>query len=135
MGCSRRAGGSLARDSPTRASCVSAPLLANNICMLVHSVYFWFKPDADPALVAAFEAGLAQLTRIPDVVTAYFGRPEATPSRPVVDASYAWALVEVFADLAAHDRYQEHPIHQEFLRQFSGSWQKVQVYDVRASER
>ena len=103
--------------------------------MLIHSVYFWFKPDADPVVVAAFEAGLAQLTSIPDVVSAYFGRPEATASRPVVDASYAWALVEVFSDQAAHDRYQEHPIHQEFLRQFSNSWQRVQVYDVKASER
>jgi len=101
--------------------------------MLVHSVYFWFKPDADPAVVAAFAAGLARLTTIPEVVTAYFGRPEATPKRAVVDDSYAWALVEVFTDLAAHDRYQEHPIHQEFLRDFSGSWQRVQVYDVSAS--
>ena len=99
--------------------------------MLVHSVYFWFKPDADPAVVAAFEAGLKRLSTIPDVVTAYFGKPETTPKRAVVDDSYAWALVEVFADLAAHDRYQEHPIHQDFLREFSGSWQRVQVYDVR----
>jgi hypothetical protein len=101
--------------------------------MLVHSVYFWFKPDADPAVVAAFEAGLARLATIPEIVTAHFGRPETTPERAVVDDSYAWGLVEVFADLAAHDRYQEHSIHQEFLRDFSGSWQRVQVYDVRAS--
>jgi quinol monooxygenase YgiN len=101
--------------------------------MLVHSVYFWFKPDADLALVAAFDAGLKRLASIPGIVTAYIGRPETTPKRAVVDDSYAWALVEVFADLAAHDRYQDHPIHQEFLREFSGSWQRVQVYDVRAS--
>ena len=99
--------------------------------MLIHSVYFWFKPDADPAVVAAFETGLLRLTSIPDITTAYFGRPEATPQRDVVDASYAWALVEVFSDLAAHDRYQEHPLHQEFLTKFSASWQRVQVYDVR----
>jgi hypothetical protein len=99
--------------------------------MLIHSVYFWFKPDADPAVVARFEAGLRELTAIPDIQTAHFGRPEATPKRPVIDDSYAWALVETFADLAAHDRYQEHALHQQFLREFSGTWQKVQVYDVR----
>jgi hypothetical protein len=103
------------------------------VFMLVHSVYFWFKPDAAPATVAAFEAGLARLTAIPEIVSAHFGKPEATPQRAVVDDSYAWALVEIFPDLAAHDRYQAHPIHQEFLREFSGSWQRVQVYDVRAS--
>jgi hypothetical protein len=101
--------------------------------MLVHSVYFWLKPDADPALVAAFEAGLTRLTSIPGIVTAYIGRPETTPKRAVVDDSYAWALVEVFPDLAAHDRYQDHPIHLEFLREFSSIWQRVQVYDARTS--
>lgn len=99
--------------------------------MLIHSVYFWFKPDADPAVVARFEDGLRRLTAIPDIQAAHFGRPEATPPRPVIDASYAWALIEIFPDLAAHDRYQVHEIHQRFLQEFSGSWQKVQVYDVR----
>jgi hypothetical protein len=101
--------------------------------MLVHCVYFWFKPDADPAVVAAFESGLERLTTIPDVLTAHFGRPEATPKRAVVDDSYAWALIETFADLDAHDRYQEHATHQQFLRDFSASWLRVQVYDVRTS--
>lgn len=99
--------------------------------MLIHSVYFWFKADADPALVARFEEGLRRLTAIPDIETAHIGRPEATPKRPVIDDSYAWGLVEIFSDLAAHDRYQAHEIHQQFLREFSSSWQKVQVYDVR----
>jgi hypothetical protein len=99
--------------------------------MLIHSVYFWFKVDAEPALVARFEEGLRRLTAIPDIQTAHFGRPETTPKRPVIDDSYAWALIETFQDLAAHDRYQAHEIHQQFLREFSGTWQKVQVYDVR----
>jgi hypothetical protein len=100
--------------------------------MLIHSVYFWFKPDADPGLVARFEAGLARLTTIPEIQTAYFGRPEATSQRAVIDDSYAWGLVETFRDVEAHDRYQAHPIHQEFLGEFADSWQKVRVYDVRA---
>lgn len=99
--------------------------------MLIHSVYFWFKSDADAAVVARFEEGLRRLTAIPDIQAAHFGRPEATPKRAVLDDSYAWALVEMFDDLAAHDRYQEHAIHQEFLREFKDTWAKVQVYDVR----
>jgi hypothetical protein len=99
--------------------------------MLIHSVYFWFKADADPALVARFEAGLQRLTAIPDIQAAHFGRPETTPKRPVIDDSYSWALIETFPDLAAHDRYQAHELHQQFLEEFSGTWQRVQVYDVR----
>ena len=99
--------------------------------MLIHCVYFWFKPDADPSLVARFEHALARLSTIPHIQTAHFGRPEATPKRPVIDDSYAWGLIETFADLEAHERYQSHPIHEEFLREFSSSWEKVRVYDVR----
>lgn len=99
--------------------------------MLIHSVYFWFKSDADPAVVARFEQGLRALTAISDIQTAHFGRPEATPQRAVIDDTYAWGLITIFADLAAHDRYQAHDIHEQFLKDFSSSWQKVQVYDVR----
>lgn len=99
--------------------------------MLIHSVYFWLKRDADRALVSRFEDGLKRLTTIADVQTAYFGKPESTPKRAVIDDSYSWALIETFADIEAHDRYQAHPIHEEFLRAFSSSWEKVQVYDVR----
>ncbi len=99
--------------------------------MLIHSVYFWFKADADPALVARFEEGLKKLRQIPDIRETHFGKPEITPKRPVVDDSYAWALVAIFPDLAAHDRYQAHEIHERFVQEFSSSWQKVQVYDVR----
>ena len=99
--------------------------------MLIHSVYFWFKRDADAALVHRFREGLASLTTIPDVQAAHFGTPETTPKRPVIDDTYAWALIEIFADIDAHDRYQEHPIHDAFVREFSPSWEKVRVYDVR----
>jgi len=100
--------------------------------MLIHSVYFWFEPDADPALAARFADGLARLGTIPDVQTAHFGRPAATPRRPVMDDTYAWALIELFADVEAHRRYQSHPIHQQFVHEFADIWQKVRVYDVHA---
>jgi hypothetical protein len=99
--------------------------------MLIHSVYFWFKTDADPQLVAEFEAGLRRLCAIPQIKQAYYGRPEQTPARPVIDQTYAWALVEHFDSLAEHDAYQAHPLHHEFLERFEKTWEKVQVYDVR----
>lgn len=99
--------------------------------MLIHSVYFWFKAEADPVRVAEFERGLRSLASIQQVEHAYFGKPELTPTRPVIDASYQWALIVHFENLAAHDAYQEHPLHLEFLEQFAATWERVQVYDVR----
>jgi hypothetical protein len=98
--------------------------------MLIHSVYFWFKPDADAQVVARFEDGLRRLVTIPEVREAYFGPPEAVPARAVVDQSYAWALVERFDSVADHDAYQAHPIHEEFLETFKPTWDRVQVFDV-----
>lgn len=99
--------------------------------MLVHSVYFWFKKDADPSVVADFENGLKRLSTIPQIRQAYFGRPEATPPRPVIDSSYDWALVVVFDDLAGHDVYQDHDLHHEFLAKYKAGWERVQIYDAR----
>lgn len=99
--------------------------------MLIHSVYFWFKADADPGIVADFEAGLRRLLSIPQIKQGFIGKPEQTPPRPVIDQSYAWGLVEHFEDLEAHDAYQVHPLHLEFLERFRASWERVQVYDVR----
>lgn len=98
--------------------------------MLVHSVYFWFKSDADPARVARFQEGLQRLCAIPEAQSASFGRPAATSKRPVIDDSYAWALILQFADIAAHDRYQDHPVHQQFVEDFKPTWEKVTVYDT-----
>lgn len=99
--------------------------------MLIHSVYFWFKADADPERVSGFEAGLQRLTGIEQIQRAYFGKPERTPARPVIDQSYDWALVVHFDSLADHDVYQAHALHQEFLERFAACWARVQVYDVR----
>jgi Stress responsive A/B Barrel Domain len=100
--------------------------------VLVHTVFFWFKPDADPAVVARFEGGLQRLRGVPDVVDMRFGVPAATAKRSVVDDSYGWGLVLTFADVAAQERYQAHPLHEDFVGEFRDSWQKVVVYDVQA---
>lgn len=103
--------------------------------MLIHSVYFWFKPATSAAVRASFEAGLRRLCTIPEVVSAHIGEPEATPERPVIDNGYDWALILTFADVAAHNRYQEHPTHDAFVEEFRSSWDMVRVYDVGESRR
>lgn len=98
--------------------------------MLIHCVYFWFKPDADKARVAEFEAGLRRITGVEHVQQAYFGKPASTEPRPVIDSSYDWALIVHFASVAEHDAYQAHPLHDEFLARFAETWETVRVYDA-----
>lgn len=103
--------------------------------MLIHSVFFWFKASAPAAVRSRFEAGLKRLASIPDVREAVIGTPASTPKRPTIEDSYAWALLLTFADRSGHERYQAHPIHDAFVAEFSGSWERVQVYDVAAESR
>jgi len=49
--------------------------------------------------------------------------------REVNDRDYDVALHLVFANTAAHDVYQDHPRHQEFIKECKGLWKKVRVFD------
>jgi hypothetical protein len=98
--------------------------------MLVHSVYFWLKPELTEAQRVAFRAGLESLRGVKSVDTLYIGTPAPSPDRPVVDRSYSFNACVLFKDLAAHDAYQVDPIHKAFVETFKSSWTKVQIYDA-----
>ena len=99
--------------------------------MLIHSVYFWFKANTPATVLDRFEGELERLGTIPQVTASYVGVAEATPKRPVIDDGYDWALILMFADVAAHDAYQQHPVHEAFVEEFRSNWETVRVYDVR----
>ena len=96
--------------------------------MFVHAVYFWLRGGLTPAERAQFEAGLRALCAIDSVRHAYVGSPAPT-DRPVIERGYSRALVVVFADQAAHDRYQTHPVHDGFRAECGGLWTAVRIYD------
>jgi hypothetical protein len=97
--------------------------------MFVHTVYFWLRPDLTADQQAQFHAGVQSLTTIETIQQAYWGDPAPT-DRSVIQRGYSTGLILVFADQAAHDRYQDHPIHDQFREQCSALWQKVVVYDT-----
>ena len=97
--------------------------------MFVHSVFFWLKEDLNEEERANFKKGVESLLDCEGVVTGYIGTPAAT-TRPVVDSSYDISIAVVMADLAGHDKYQEDPIHLEFINTFKDYWTKVQIYDA-----
>ncbi len=98
--------------------------------MLVHTVYFWLKPELTAQQRADFRKGVESLSGIPAVDKLYVGTPAKTEKRPIIDASYSVALTVVCKDVAAHDAYQVDPIHLKFVNDFKTFWNKVQIYDA-----
>jgi len=100
--------------------------------MFVHTVFFWLKDNA-PASAADQLANdcLRLLKGIPGIVAIHAGRPANTP-REVVDNSYAVGLSVTLADRNAHDVYQDHPLHHEFIARNREHWHRVQVYDFES---
>ncbi len=101
--------------------------------MHIHNVYFWLKEDLDEAAVLEFEVGLKTLTKDPQAVSGYYGKP-ANAYRDVVENSYSYGLVLVFEDLVGHDIYQSGEVHLEFINKNLPKWEKVVVYDIETPE-
>jgi len=98
--------------------------------MLVHSVYFWLKPELSAAQRAEFRKAVEALGAIKDLSSFYVGGPAGTERRAVIDFSFDVALTTVFENVAAHDAYQVDPIHAHFLTTYKDYWAKVQIYDA-----
>ena len=97
--------------------------------MFSHVVIFWTDP-AQPGAADELIAGAEQYLRpIPGLLHFHVGKMVGS-HRPVVDQSYQVALNTVFADKAAQDAYQVHPLHLEFVEKvFKRVCQRVLVYD------
>lgn len=99
--------------------------------MLVHTVVFWLRKDLTPAQREEFlRQGLESLRPIKSVRELHIGAPAPIPPRPVVDASYTFAITAIFNDVAAHDAYQVDPVHKAFVERFKPCWERVQIYDA-----
>jgi hypothetical protein len=98
--------------------------------MLVHTVYFWLKPELTSAQRVAFRQGVESLSGINAVEAVYVGTPAATEKRPVIDDTYSFALTVLCKDLAAQNAYQVDPLHLAFVNTFKPAWARVQIYDA-----
>lgn len=94
----------------------------------VHIVNFWLKKSLSESEVLAFENGLKSLSNIETMVYFNIGTPAST-DRPVIDRSYSYCLLTVFADDNGHDIYQKHPIHLKFVEECKLYWEKVVIFD------
>lgn len=97
--------------------------------MLAHHVLFWLKTDTTTEQKSAFRKGLESLENIETVKSFHVGTPAAI-ERAVVDTTYTFSLILFFDDMAGHDVYQVHDLHQSFLDEFRILFDKVVIYDA-----
>jgi hypothetical protein len=96
---------------------------------LVHHVFFWLKNRDSKEDLEKLLAGLRTLEKIETIRRLHIGVPATTEKRDVVDASYSASELMFFDDTVGQKTYQDHPIHQKFIKDCGHLWEKVIVYD------
>jgi hypothetical protein len=98
--------------------------------MLVHHAIFWLKNPASTEDRDKLVEGLKTLAKVETIREIHIGILASTEKRPVVDISWQVSEVMFFNDLAGQASYQNHPIHLDFVKNYSHLWEKVVVYDA-----
>ncbi len=97
---------------------------------VVHHVFFWLKNPDSKEDRDKLVAGVKALSKIPTVRELHVGIVASTEKRDVIDSSWGVSELMFFSDLEGQSTYQTHPIHLEFIKNYSHLWEKVVVYDA-----
>lgn len=108
---------------------VSAAVKEEPLPAIRHSVFFWLKKPGKQADREALIAGLKTLAAIETIKAIQIGVPAPTEKREVVDNSFDVSEMILFSDVEGQNTYQSHPIHLQFVEDYSHLWHKVVVYD------
>ncbi|SHL72251.1 Tat (twin-arginine translocation) pathway signal sequence [Chitinophaga jiangningensis] len=113
------------------AAASASPLQpADNRKPLIHHVFFWLKKPGSKEDRDKLIEGVKTLSRIETIRKIYVGKVADTEKRDVVDASWDVSEMIFFDDPNGQATYQTHPIHLEFVKNYSHLWDKVVVYDA-----
>jgi hypothetical protein len=96
---------------------------------LAHMVYFKLKDNSGGARAKLVAACKLYLTGHEGTVSFATGTLAGDMKRDVNDLNFDVSLHIVFANKAAHDKYQEHPRHLKFVAENKENWEKVRVFD------
>ena len=102
-----------------------------NTRYLLHHVFFWLKNPGSEADRNKLAEGLATLRGIPTIKQLHIGFLASTEKRDVVDTSWDVSELMFFENPEGQKVYQDHPIHQAFVTNYSHLWQKVVVFDAQ----
>ena len=96
---------------------------------LAHDVYFTLRDASPEARQKLVDACRKHLTGHEGTVFFAAGVRAPEMARDVNDKAYDVSLHVYFRDQAAHDAYQEHPRHTQFIAEMSANWASVRVFD------
>ncbi|WP_297527908.1 Dabb family protein [Thiohalobacter sp.] len=100
-----------------------------------HVVLLWLKTPGDERARREILAASEQLRRIPGVMTMTSGVVVAS-DRPIVDDSFDVGLTLTFRDQQALERYLEHPLHRQLVREvIRPRVARIRVHDYREIPR
>ena len=97
--------------------------------VLAHDVYFSLNDNSPEAKRRLVEACLKHLSSHEGCVFMSAGTLGPEFDRPVNDRGYDVSLHLYFQDRAAHDAYQAHPRHKQFIEESRPNWKQVRVFD------
>ena len=103
--------------------------------VLAHDVFFTLRDASPGARQKLVDACSAYLSGHPGTVYFAAGTRVEEHRREVNDTAFDVSLHVYFADKAAHDAYQEHPRHKQFIAEMSANWKTVRVFDSWVVER
>lgn len=96
--------------------------------LFIHHVYFYLKNKNNAQDEAKLMEGLKKLAKVPTIQYVHIGTPAET-NRPVIVKDYAISWMCFFKNIIEEEIYQTHPIHLEFIKDYSHLWEKVVIYD------
>ena len=96
---------------------------------LAHDVYFTLRDASPEAKQKLVDACRLYLTGHEGTVFFAAGVRAEEMTREVNDRGFDVGLHVYFRDKAAHDAYQDHPRHQQFIAEMSANWKTVRVFD------
>jgi hypothetical protein len=102
--------------------------------MIVHDVYFSLKDNSPEAKQKLIGACKKYLTEHSGEVFFATGPLADEFKREVNDRDFDVALHIVFKNKAAHDTYQDHKRHHQFINENKDNWKKVRVFDSLATK-
>src|SRR5262245_46373377 len=100
--------------------------------MIVHNVFFTLKESNDANRKKLTAACKKYLTKHEGEVYFAAGPIAEEFKRELNDKDFGVCLVIVFKNKAAHDKYQDHKRHLDFIAENKDMWKKVRVFDSHA---
>lgn len=102
--------------------------------MLAHIVYFTLKDKSPTAQLRLVAACKKYLSKHPGTVFFAAGTLAEDLNREVNDRDFDVGLHVIFKDRASHDKYQEAPLHVQFIEENKENWAKVRVFDSKVEQ-